>query len=1095
MKKIYLLLFIVISISLTANVEAQVSKYTFSSSVGTYTPVTGGTVWLSGNTIATDIVSPEITLPFVFNFNNRDYTSIRINPNGYFQLGTAFSSPSGLTYFPLSTPVGNTASLYEGAISAAGTDLENSTMTVAKAEIRYENIGNEFVVQFKDVAGKFYPSTNRMNFQVRLQQTTNKIIFVYGEIKANIPLRVEVGLRGAFGDVINRITTPGSNWSGTSAGSDYFNTALIDSIIFPVAGTTFEWTPPAYKHIPPVFHSLPFSESFDVTWADYDNLGQLPNDSNWRTWPSRGVTAWRRHNTDAGFGSASGWTNLNSSFTQPRTGGAARLSSYPIYIAGTPLYGDINLYLNFSSLGNKRLQFDYYGPDVKDSVVVYLSTDSGATFFRKGVFSNSSNTGWITKSLLLGNNVARNAVIKFRGYAGGSFDIGLDNVYVISENCGLVTGLDTSNVTTNSATLKWDTLPGTVTYNYEIRTGGYPGSGASGLVASGTANGLSVNVTGLSPTSEYTFYIRPSGANCAWSFPASFRTICSAVNVPYFEDFSSATPPYFDVCERVEDSIQGAGWRLSTDSVPGLRAPTIDSKSNGGWFFTRGINLTAGIKYSVSFKYFGYGSTLNVKAGTAQTSLGMTNNVVSLNSSTGIYYAKEGTGLIVPSASGIYYFGFHRSASYSPLYNDVFLDNILIQQTPPPPPCTANVLPVNGSNVNSQPVQMKWNKVNEATSYDVMVSDNGGSSYTYVQTVFDTTFGYSASLPDKTYYWYVVPKNAGVSAVNCSSAATSFKTNIGDECSAAILFTRGGIFNGTTVSATPSLNVPSCKPVGTPDDVWYSFISPYQEFAFAVTGGTNFKPVVSVFKGTCGSLTQVQCETTNYDSTYAYIYLNSLTQGATYYIRIYNGRPSAPGAFTITADVAIPLPVTITLFTGERNGTINKLTWTTETEQNNKGFELQRSADGEHFNTIAFIPSKAVNGNSTTTLGYDFNDIRPFAGHNFYKLKQMDKDGRSTYSSVVVVKGSKLNTLSLAGIYPNPANNNLHVIVASPANNTIDLVITDLAGRIIKRQVVHLISGDNTVLVDVGKLSSGVYMIKAICGVGCENAVSKFVKQ
>lgn len=571
-------------------------------------------------------------------------------------------------------------------------------------------------------------------------------------------------------------------------------------------------------------------------------------------------------------------------------------------------------------------------------------------------------------------------------------------------------------------------------------------------------------------------------------------TSCSAVNVPYFEDFSSATPPYFDVCERVEDSIQGTGWRFSIYSVPGMNNPMISSKSNGGWFFTRGVNLTAGIKYSVSFRYFGYGTILNVKAGAAQTFLGMTNKVVSLNTSTGVYYAKEGTGLFVPSTSGIYYFGFQHSNSSPLISYDVFLDNILIQKTPPPPPCTANVLPVNGSIINSQPIQMRWNKVNEATSYDVMVSDNGGSSYTFVQTVFDTTFGYSASLPDKKYYWYVVPKNAGVSAVNCSSAATSFKTNIGDECSAAILFTRGGMFNGTTVSATPSLNVPSCKPVGAPNDVWYSFITPFREFAFEVTGGTNFKPVVSVYKGTCGSLTQVQCETSSYDSTSAYIYLNSLTPGATYYVRIYNGRPSAPGTFTITADVAIPLPVTITYFAGEHVGAINKLTWTTETEQNNKGFELQRSADAEHYNTIASIPSKAVNGNSTTTLRYDFNDTRPLATSNYYKLKQVDKDGRSTYSSVVVVKGSKLNTLSLAGIYPNPANNNLHVIVASPANNTIDLVITDLTGRVIKRQVVHLISGDNNVLVDVAKVLSGVYLIKAICGGGCENAVSKFVK-
>lgn len=1091
MKKNYLLLFIVISISLAANVEAQVSKYTFSSSVGTYTPITGGTVWLSGNAIATDIVSPEITLPFVFNFNNHNYTTLRINSNGFVQFGTSAPFPIAKARYPIS-PFGETiTSVFEGAISVAGANLVNSTMPGGSATITYKSLGTEFILEYKDVSRIGFSTGERMNFQLRLQQTTNKIIFVYGEflLAAGASESPQVGLCGVPGDEINRTTS--SNWLNSLPGNDYMSVMPLNPNIYPVTGTTFEWTPPVYKHTSPVFHSLPFSESFDAAWADYDNARQLPNDSNWRTWPARGSQAWRRHNSDSGFQSESGWIRTTF-FIPPRTGGAARL---PAFLSGMEMHGDMDLYLNFKSPGKKYLQFDYLGPDVKDSLVIYISANSGVTFERKGAFNKNNGTNWPTNYLLLGNDSSETTIIRFRGYADGwAGDIGLDNVYVISENCGLVKGLTTSNVTTNSATLKWDTLPGIIKYDYEIRTSGYPGSAAAGLVTSGTVTGSSVNVTGLSPTSEYLFYVRPSGSTCAWSFPASFRTLCSAVNVPYFEDFSSATPPYFDVCERLEDAM-GAGWRLSTSGVPGMTTPPlITSPSDGAWFFTRGINLTAGNKYSINFRYFGYGSTLHVKAGFAPTSSDMTNNVVSLNAYNPVYYAKEGTGFFVPATSGVYYFGFQNLSPSSFGNSSVLLDNILIRQTPASPSCTINVLPMNGSNINSQPIQMKWNKVNEATSYDVMVSDNGGTSYTFVQTVFDTTFGYSASLPDKTYYWYVVPKNAGVSAVNCSSTATSFKTNIGDECSAATLFTRGGIFNGTTVSATPSLNVPSCKPVGAPNDVWYSFIASYQEFAFQVTGGTNFKPVVSVYKGTCGSLTQVQCETTNYDSTYAYIYLNSLTQGATYYIRIYNGRPSAPGAFTITADVAIPLPVTITLFTGERNGTINKLTWTTETEQNNKGFELQRSADGEYFSSIGFINTKAVYGNSTATLKYDFNDTRPLATNNYYKLKQMDKDGRSTYSSVVLVKGSKPNTISLAGIYPNPANNNLHVIVASPVNNTIDLVITDLAGRIIKRQVVHLISGNNNVLVDVAKVLPGVYLIKAICGGGCENAVSKFVK-
>jgi hypothetical protein len=477
----------------------------------------------------------------------------------------------------------------------------------------------------------------------------------------------------------------------------------------------------------------------------------------------------------------------------------------------------------------------------------------------------------------------------------------------------------------------------------------------------------------------------------------------------------------------------------------------------------------------------------------AQTASEMTNGIVSVNLSSNTYYAKEGAGLFTPAVSGIYYFGFQTTSSSS-FSNDVFLDDIVIQQTPPPPPCTANVLPVSGSNITSQPIQLTWHKVNDANSYDVMISENGGGSYSFVQTVFDTTFAYASSLPDTTYYWYVIPKNGGVRALNCSSNATSFKTKMADECSTAIHISNGGIFNGATTSATPSLNVPSCTSAGATNDVWYSFITTYNELAFEVVGGANFKPVVSVYKGTCGALTQVLCETSGFDSIHVYIYIKNISPG-TYYIRIYNGRLSTDGTFTITTDVPVPLPVKIVSFKGVNEGAINRLTWITQTEQNNKGFELQRSADGEHFISFAFMQTKADNGYSTSVLNYDYDDIKPLNGNNFYRLRQVDKDYRASYSNIVFLRAGRYNVFSFSGLYPNPAKDKMNVVIASDENDRITLLISDIAGKVIEKQMSEIVKGNNYLSVNTAGLSPGVYFIKAICSLQSHQAISRFTKQ
>jgi hypothetical protein len=206
----------------------------------------------------------------------------------------------------------------------------------------------------------------------------------------------------------------------------------------------------------------------------------------------------------------------------------------------------------------------------------------------------------------------------------------------------------------------------------------------------------------------------------------------------------------------------------------------------------------------------------------------------------------------------------------------------------------------------------------------------------------------------------------------------------------------------------------------------------------------------------------------------------------------------ADQADLLVDDIAVtqnPLPVTLSNFKGERIGATNKLTWSTFTEVDNHGFEIQRSIDGVSFNGIHLVPSKANRGNSTSVLDYSFDDSKPFVGSNYYRLKQIDKDGKVAYSNIVLLKGARSSGLQLSAVYPNPVRSVLNFVVASPSSEIVNLVITDLSGKAVIATSKQLISGDNNIQLPVSKLTSGSYIIKVICHSGCESVVGKFVKQ
>lgn len=121
-----------------------------------------------------------------------------------------------------------------------------------------------------------------------------------------------------------------------------------------------------------------------------------------------------------------------------------------------------------------------------------------------------------------------------------------------------------------------------------------------------------------------------------------------------------------------------------------------------------------------------------------------------------------------------------------------------------------------------------------------------------------------------------------------------------------------------------------------------------------------------------------------------------------------------------------PLPITLGSFDARCLDNKAELNWTTLSESDNKGFEIERNSsdDPQQFRSVAFVNSLATNGNSASEISYRFLDPVPVNGSALYRLKQIDHSGKFSYSQIRRVNGIGL----INEIYPNPAHDKINLI-------------------------------------------------------------------
>ena len=180
------------------------------------------------------------------------------------------------------------------------------------------------------------------------------------------------------------------------------------------------------------------------------------------------------------------------------------------------------------------------------------------------------------------------------------------------------------------------------------------------------------------------------------------------------------------------------------------------------------------------------------------------------------------------------------------------------------------------------------------------------------------------------------------------------------------------------------------------------------------------------------------------------------------------------------------LPVKLVYFNAERSGQNVNLTWQTASEENNTGFEIQRLTSGGNWENVGFVSTKAVNGNSGIALTYQFTDINTTKGITQYRLKQIDRDNRSSYSVIRSVRGvgQKANTI----IYPNPSGDGKVSVVFDDAGGIRDVSLMDVSGKTLKQW-----KGVTNNNVRIDNLNSGFYTVRIVNIETGEQVVEKFI--
>jgi len=175
--------------------------------------------------------------------------------------------------------------------------------------------------------------------------------------------------------------------------------------------------------------------------------------------------------------------------------------------------------------------------------------------------------------------------------------------------------------------------------------------------------------------------------------------------------------------------------------------------------------------------------------------------------------------------------------------------------------------------------------------------------------------------------------------------------------------------------------------------------------------------------------------------------------------------PGGNGQVVVCVEAIEILPVELISFNANARDNQTLLEWQTASEENNRGFEIQKSKDGIAWDILEFVEGKGITSVLNT---YTATDKSPSQGSNYYRLKQLDFDGKFEYSKTVI---ADFNRLDEVAIFPNPTKNQLTLI-----NGAGEAIIYNALGQAVK----HLTIDANQATIQLADLLNGQYYLQML---------------
>jgi subtilisin-like proprotein convertase family protein len=409
-------------------------------------------------------------------------------------------------------------------------------------------------------------------------------------------------------------------------------------------------------------------------------------------------------------------------------------------------------------------------------------------------------------------------------------------------------------------------------------------------------------------------------------------------------------------------------------------------------------------------------------------------------------------------------------------------------------PTTApvNVSPANNSIGNSLTPTFTWHPAVATQLYTLNISTSSSfaTSVQTIDSIADTTYTLTKTLSDNSqYYWRVVPKNqCGAGTPSTASLFKTYAIVCGDTVYSkdvpktidTVVTTVTSTLNITSGGAIQDVNVVGLRGkhsyIG---DLTVSLISPSNTSVTLFSNECNDNKDFDISFDDQASH-DIMCPINDKQvsrPTDSLSKFNNENSTGTWTLKIQDNFDGDGGSLSnwglrICISKAAALPVNWLSFTATKNqkNTV-ELQWATTNEINNSYYEIEKSSDGASFSNIGKINA----GNNPASIDqYVFNDVRPYEGINYYRLKQVDKDGRFTYSKIVSVTIDALSSKYL--VYPNPAIDLTTVKMLSDAKD-LSVKLTDASAKVVYKKTLKSIKAGEELQIPIKGLARGLYIL------------------